>query len=697
MSAENFFTTRNPGAMTPGFRVPAAPRNTARPGRWIPPGEQVEVHDYILRGGMLYVGTGMKDPSGAPEPSLINPLCPVQPTYGCYSTVSLGYWPNYSVIAPEARGAYLGWLASGRSHPKADIGFVFMYFYGLERRAFIDSYADTRAQGEWPVLIEEVRRLLSIYGPGHGPFTERATRFIDLLLVAKSAANLVIGQGQYANSAGGMPLELKKELGNLALAGTPLSVEKALEWADGDPALNRGAAIRRLPHSFSTLFSLLYKEAYPYGLIIPASKTKLMMQYDPASQAVAGFGGIGVYLDDVPDVTVEGGASLKIQELVTRCNEELGPYSRFVGRNLDLSYTIEGLILLPVALWPESLRSALALWREKTNTCPCVTTVTELLTSFGVAGATAKELSAILRALELAGVGFEPELASKSIKLADQIVLFQQENRGTPARANPAYAAARVTLQFAHFVARADGAEHPDVAEFINRQVQGWVHLTTAHRAHLAAYSHYLQTVPASLATIKNNAKPLEPLARSAIATFLCRVAQLGRDASPVTVKTLAKLYKVLELDDGRLHSDLHAAVAGAVVPAHKAGGSQLDTARIAALMEDTAAVSVLLANIFVEDDEPILVCQQPRPDANSEWASALGLDAPHSALVKIMHARPSWARPELQAHAMVLGLMLDGAIEQINEAAFDLLDMPFVEGEDPFEINPDLPENLTL
>ena len=38
---------------------------------------------------------------------------------------------------------------------------------------------------------------------------------------------------------------------------------------------------------------------------------------------------------------------------------------------------------------------------------------------------------------------------------------------------------------------------------------------------------------------------------------------------------------------------------------------------------------------------------------------------------------------------------MLDGAIETLNEAAFDLHDVPFTEGEDVVTVNPELLEKL--
>lgn len=672
----------------------------ARPGRWIPPGETVEVSDYILRGGMLYVGTGMKDPSGTPEPSLINPLCPIQPTYGCYSTKTLDYWPNYSVIAAETRGAYLGWLASGRSHPQADVGFVFMYFYGLERRAFIDAYADAAAQAEWPILIEEVRRLLSIYGH-HKPFAERANKFIEMLLAAKTAKNLVFGQGKYGSSVNAMPLDLKKELGLLALAGTPMCSDKALAWALTDPSLRKGTVITRHPKSFPKLFAHVYDEAYPGGMVLPVVRTKLLMHYEPASQSVAGFGEIGLYLDDIPDVTLEGGVTEKLQQLLNLCNDILTPYSRFVTRNPHLADALEAQVLLPEALWPEALRTAIAHWRERAADSAFITSPNEIAASFGATATTGKELLPLLRVLAAAQVGIEPELSGKLPKGDEPLALFYVETPDESTAVSPPYLAARVTLQLAQLVAAEKDSASPDAFEFIVGQIASWVHLSRGHRARLTAYAHYLRAAPVTLATAKKNSAVLEPVARTAIARFLCRVAQVRQDATPSVVKALSKLYKALELDVTRLHSDLHSAVSGrATAPVVQGAAPALDVARIAALQEDTAVVGALLADIFVEDEPaptPAVLdtsnaTVQPATDSASVW----GLDAAHSEFVLTMRTQSSWTRDELLAHANSLGLMLDGALERINEAAFDALDMPFTEGEDPFDINPDLPEELT-
>jgi len=60
-----------------------------------------------------------------------------------------------------------------------------------------------------------------------------------------------------------------------------------------------------------------------------------------------------------------------------------------------------------------------------------------------------------------------------------------------------------------------------------------------------------------------------------------------------------------------------------------------------------------------------------------------------------LLLSRPQWARAELQDAAADLGLMLDGALEQINEAAFDAFDAPLCESDDPIDINTELLEKI--
>lgn len=113
----------------------------------------------------------------------------------------------------------------------------------------------------------------------------------------------------------------------------------------------------------------------------------------------------------------------------------------------------------------------------------------------------------------------------------------------------------------------------------------------------------------------------------------------------------------------------------------------------VKAKMAESHEISGLLADIFTEADA------QPKTQAKGESkaqkkksaaqpALVAGLDAPHSELLRSLAQQEIWPRPELIAIASRLDLMLDGALEVINELAFERTDEPVTEGEDEIEVN---------
>lgn len=171
----------------------------------------------------------------------------------------------------------------------------------------------------------------------------------------------------------------------------------------------------------------------------------------------------------------------------------------------------------------------------------------------------------------------------------------------------------------------------------------------------------------------------------------------------------LERVYKALQLDPQSLYSDLHVAASSPSLGSPQTttsmpgtalskpvGGFALDQERIAQLQRETEQVSALLAEVFV-DDKPSEPDEDVVEEAVEDTSAICGLDADHSAFLRVLVSRSEWMRDELEAVASDMELMLDGALEQINGMAFDRFDMPVTEGEDPFEINPEIMEKLPL
>ena len=72
------------------------------------------------------------------EPSAIYYKLPIKPTYSSKDMLRLPYFPSYAGMTPEQRWNFLNWLKNIDSD--IDIGYVFVFYYGLERHLFFGKY-----------------------------------------------------------------------------------------------------------------------------------------------------------------------------------------------------------------------------------------------------------------------------------------------------------------------------------------------------------------------------------------------------------------------------------------------------------------------------------------------------------------------------------------------------------------------------
>lgn len=153
---------------------PRAPEQSADEC-WVPPGRPATVRGYTIERGMVYVGAGLyKDRiAWKPEDCLIDPTLDVSPDNPDYAGRTVSAWPAYSKLTPNARAAFLAFLAAGADDPDAHPGYVTLYFYGLQRRLT----KDRLPTGEAELLWAEVQRLQERYGH-HPSFHEAASRLL---------------------------------------------------------------------------------------------------------------------------------------------------------------------------------------------------------------------------------------------------------------------------------------------------------------------------------------------------------------------------------------------------------------------------------------------------------------------------------------------------------------------------------------
>lgn len=172
---------------TASSKIPA--KWYARGSKAIAIGDNSTGERVIIKGGLFYAGCNMNEEtmvtSHIKEPSLINPLYEVH--YSNESVRMTDKNPVYATLTAEQRGEYIRFLASDRTQA-TDIGYPFIYLYGLERRLLIDSRRPNEVSDSERMLVsQEVLRLLRCFGPQSRSFALYAASLLlyDGLLASK--------------------------------------------------------------------------------------------------------------------------------------------------------------------------------------------------------------------------------------------------------------------------------------------------------------------------------------------------------------------------------------------------------------------------------------------------------------------------------------------------------------------------------
>jgi TerB N-terminal domain/TerB-C domain/Tellurite resistance protein TerB len=678
---------------------------------WIPVDQTVAIADYEIP-GMVYVSDSLSSIKNYNliEPSLISPSLKVNSHKPDYEGKHLDYSPTYGRIPPASRAAYLEWLANERRDPDVHVGYLWLFFYGLERRVFYDLLGagrqpDTSLQ-EIEVILEEVQRLRSIYSAEqYATFQHKAKVFTDLCSVLYSETSLYDSIDPFETNI----LLLQIGLGQLVVAKQPIPANWALAWYSRLTKNRLRAAATRCMDEFQTLFQLRYTQAYGDGMTLKPGKSMLRVDYHPASPSFNRS--VRVDVGDLPDVSKFAGKISKLGSLVADCTAPLEALGRLLGRNANARNTPAAIALLPPELLTThggELVNHLQTWLSpQISQNPVAISGEELFQHWS--GANPEKLSkaeseGLSQLLEQLGYGIEPDprLGGAFPKLTGRVALFRLDSDNLR-YLSPEYLTATLVAHLAIAIANGDELPSPIEQDYLTTHLLELIQLTNSERSRLQAHIHLLLQDKPALRNLKARVEAVAPEQRGTIARFLVSVAVADGQASPKEIDRLTKAYALLELDSQSLYSDIHDASTGSrpanepitvriasptsghTIPPQAQKKLTLDMSMVESKISESHEVSNLLADIFVEEAVPPIILE----------TGIAGLDMPHTQLLRALTQKSEWQRNELEAIARSLNLMLDGALEAINEAAFDQCDEALIEGEDPFEINPDVLQEL--
>jgi uncharacterized tellurite resistance protein B-like protein len=577
---------------------------------------------------------------------------------------------------------------------------------------------------ELPAIEVEVGRLLSIYGQNRS-FYGYASQFLDFVAMRQlQERSYLVAPRPHPDKQ--LTFRDRLALAQCAADQCPLPPAWAHHWLTHDPNTTLGTPARRCPEEFSKLFEMLYRDRYGDGMLLPINRTQLTLRYRPASASFRG-GSDGLSLSpDLPDVSVLTNPLKKLADVAEGACERLGRYSRAVGKDPTASRSFEALVELPVSLWPEQYRRQLESVRNIVARAgqPAAIPFSKFRTWIPeFEELTRNKLRALTNALASMGLGMEPDLRFGGAvpTLESRIVVFADDASTATEEASPRYLAASLALHLAAAVATVDGEVAEAERALMNKQMNGWVSLSESERRRLQALLRLLLTEPPKLTGLKKKLAALPRGARMAIGEFLVLVAQADNKVTPAEIRALQKIFVLLGLPKESVFSQVHSADTSQgearSVPRSEASsdfiipppppaarqpsnrkiqsaknGLALDEARITALRRENDRVANLLETVFEATDvkmgEHVATPAESHPETEGTPPGLLGLDPAHSALLRTLLSRPQWTRGELIELAEDRNLLLEGALERLNDASFEKLEMPLFDDGDPLVLN---------
>lgn len=698
--------------------------------QWVPRDQPVSFNGITIPDGMIYWSQGA---DSYEEPSAID-LSKSLATLSAPCDEELGYWPNYAALNPTQRRCYVNWLAQQRRDADPSqraLGYLFLFFYGLERRICVEGDSD-------PGLIDEILRLLQFYGAAHP--SSRSLRSYFLGLAHNGGWRL--GHESYRGiwprtmdfdegRTGEEPMKLV--LANLLELGEPMHWSIAYRLALTNPDCRRSVVMTRAQEEFWKLFQGRYEGEYGAGLMLQASKQACWYRYQPASAALLAkvpYGKRSPLEFKVPNVLGYPAQFRHISELWNSCLDDLSGYSRALAskKNADPSGLRRWLAL------PKELRSCepnpmQPFWDWVTTVAPregdfAFVSIASLGAWFGLeerAKLTTRQSTALASDLADMGWVIAPHAEHTGVPYHWSQAVAVYQHPGDQSFGQQLLGVARL-LFLVMPIASADGAVEPEEMDafhqFIGGELQSeedWKYL----RAIESALMRDSNVATRSLSLIARNVPAAN---RESVMHLLVNVAAADGEVSPEEMKLLRRLTRTFGLDPDTperiLRDDAsHSAVviverktdqsSGETIPPKPAAapaGLVLDADRIAALTQETHEVVAMLSEVMKEDrttQEEVSKLQVSAASIvldGNEWMAEL--DPRFHDFVLQLRKNDEMPMKEFESLVDAHHLLVEDAFDSINAWSDEVLGDFLLDRGDPVSIHrnlfPTLPDVIT-
>lgn len=583
---------------------------------------------------------------------------------------SMGYWPSYQDITENDRSTYLSWLAGGRNDPRADIGLVFLYFYGLEARA-LDERKD-----HWKILVE-LTRLYKIYS-GHGSFS-RYCRDLMIWLIHENQSwttrellaqfnFLILSQaitirhfqpvfmrifGDLADaellcvvSSIHLNLTLPKGSSQFQDASKKMYLERLAKYSFNKLELEKKPSIIV---KYSSASSLRYSVTAKGPYYKPSDKllSDLTIAWDDVKKEISSFnklakaGSIFADLVDPQKSTIESNSSLKALKNFLVFDEH---------KKVTMAEVIKCIGKTP---------------EDVTNTN--ATILMETVKKFGIA------------------IEPDPDVSGKGFKESDSIIFF----RGEPITSDLSKWIAVINLfDLAISIALADGEADKATINHIVNYISTHFKLSKEDEKRLKKRAIVLEDSKLVSSTIAKRIAATASVAQAnVIAKFLFSVVALDGKLKPNESKALQRVFSIFELPAERfdkLVSDYTSGTKEELVVLKEASTSkgkkgvkinqpkpnakelELDPTAVNNAFAEAEEVAKIMASVFADDESEVISINEREQAIHP--STTISLSEVERNVLETVLTQKVWLISEVETHCKKAGLMYGAFLIKINE-----------------------------
>jgi uncharacterized tellurite resistance protein B-like protein len=614
------------------FQKPVEKKPLSGSMQWAGADQPIIVHGYTIQNPFTYWSDG---PCLPPEASCIDITLPVG-NPDTADPYTLPYWSPYSRLSPDQRARYLSWLAHGRTDDLVDIGYAFIFFYGLERRAITENKDIDEIQNE-------VHRLLLRYSSSKS-FNQYLNQFIRYIIDGRLQDTDEQTINKFFPALDELDnYSLMTVLAWYGLNNKKVSWKLAYSIAIHSQRTKKSVIPRKAPDLFKKLFEKKFLSRHPEEIKLELLINQYHCFYQPASPTLISSNRSNSSSNlvhptslNVPDIN--SSQFNAIFSVWDDCIEELKSASNKLNKS-DGQITREVYHVLPDILKKDIRHPDLQVWNNliSAKTFPEGSIVVQISDIAGLVGINERETltttqcNTITTTAQDIGYILVPnqKISGTAYKWKDPVAVIPI-NDTIPISEKFPHAA--LIFEMAHTVAASDESISEIEEDFLHKFVSEQFSLNTFEIECLRGLQRVLEIQPPSLSKIgKRLGKHLNPEQKIAIARFLGDIVLLDNKFVKKEEKSLKTVFKALEIDSSVSDELIKKLIIGqipeepatvlkpekartgeAIPPQAMTPVFSIDQDKLKRTKEDTLAVQWILASVFEQEENEIVGDLEP-------------------------------------------------------------------------------------